>query len=169
MPVGLRQPPDGVETTPTSGETLPLREAARRLRLDHRTVQARIVNGTLRGGAIPQPQRLQWYVYADQVPTSGEVATSDDSVAAAVSSDIQRRLDNQASQIVALKHNNQLLSAAVGDLLEALDQYKSGARHALAAAQSFEQSAEGFAASLNGHREVLAQLMTPDDLENLPL
>ena len=35
---------------------------------DPRTIIRAITAGQIRGGAEPRPQRLRWYVYADQLP-----------------------------------------------------------------------------------------------------
>lgn len=63
-----RYPPPGVSDIPEEGRPiLSLSEAARLLGKDKRTVQSRIVSGGIEGGATPRPQRLQWWVYLDQV------------------------------------------------------------------------------------------------------
>ena len=62
-----KQPPPGVETEP-QGPVVPLQEAATRLGKDPRTVIRAITSGEIRGGAMPRPERLRWYVYADALP-----------------------------------------------------------------------------------------------------
>ena len=62
-----KQPPPGVETEP-QGPVVPLQEAATRLGKDPRTVIRAITAGEIRGGAMPRPERLRWYVYADALP-----------------------------------------------------------------------------------------------------
>ena len=47
---------------------VPLQEAATRLGKDPRTVIRAITAGEIRGGAMPRPERLRWYVYADALP-----------------------------------------------------------------------------------------------------
>ena len=63
-----KQPPPGVETEP-QGPVVPLQEAATRLGKDPRTVIRAITAGEIRGGAMPRPERLRWYVYADALPS----------------------------------------------------------------------------------------------------
>lgn len=172
MAAGFKYPPASVETTPTTDDVVPLREAARRLGRDHRTLQRMIIAGTLRGGAEPQPHRLRWYVYRDELPTPTSAPEQHQPPAAPVSPDEQpaRLLEQLAAQratIVALEHNQRLLTGAVGDLIEAFDEYKLGTKSALEAAQHFETSADRFAASLRQHRDVLSQHLTPADLSTI--
>jgi len=172
---GLKQPPPGVETFPTSRDFVYLREAARRLGRDHRTVQTMIKRGILRGGAEPHPQRLRWYVYTDQLPTNTTAAQPVQPAAspptpatsAALSPEIVAQLADQAAEIATLKHNNRLLTAAVGDLLEAFDNYKAGAQSALATATHFERAADGFSSTIAHYREVIAQMNTPSTAADL--
>ncbi len=171
----MKQPPPGVETTPTSRNFVYLREAARRLNRDHRTVKNMVINGTLRGGAEPHPQRLRWYVYTDQLPA--ETSNPDTPTPAttplsppATSSwppEVLAQLADQSAEIVTLKHSNRVLTAAVGDLLDALEHYKAGAQSALTTASHFERAADGFSATVGHYREVLAQLNTPSSAADL--
>ena len=62
-----KQPPPGVETTP-GGPVVSLSEAATRLGRDPRTIIRAIKASEIRGGALPRPERLRWYVYADELP-----------------------------------------------------------------------------------------------------
>ncbi|MGB8403495.1 MAG: hypothetical protein WCE30_05360 [Mycobacterium sp.] len=163
-----------METTPTSRDFVYLREAARRLGRDHRTVKNMIEHGTLRGGAEPHPQRLRWYVYTDQLPADTNTATpappAGPQAGAATSvlpSEIVAQLADKDAEIVTLKHNNRLLTAAVGDLLEAFDNYKAGAQSALASATHFERSADGFSSTIAHYRDVIAQMNTPSTAADL--
>lgn len=173
MATGYKHPPEGVESRPTSNDIVWLREAARELGRDHRTVKDRIIHGELRGGAIPQTHRLRWYVYADQIPAraassgpnahapGGTTQLADELHAAKVT------IAEQAAQIVTLEHNTRVLTAAVQDLLDGLDHYKAGARSALDAAHHFETAADKFASSVQGHRDALAHQLTPGNLSGL--
>ena len=67
-----KQPPPGVETTP-QGPVVWLQEAAARLDRDPRTLIRAITAGELRGGAMPRPERLRWYVYPDELPAAPTV------------------------------------------------------------------------------------------------
>ncbi|WP_441964567.1 hypothetical protein [Mycolicibacterium houstonense] len=112
-------------------------EAAERLGKDRRTVIKDIENGVLRGGAMPRPERLRWYVYEDALPSQlGPVATSS-VVAETENSD----LANARAEIIALREANRLLIAAQQDLLEAdstaAERYRSVARTYLDALSQF--------------------------------
>lgn len=170
----MKQPPPGVETTPASRNFVYLREAARRLNRDHRTVKNMVISGSLRGGAEPHPQRLRWYVYTDQLPTetapnTPAPAPTPVSTAATTSvpPEVLAQLADQAAEIVTLKHSNRVLTAAVGDLLDALEHYKAGAQSALTTASHFERAADGFSATVGHYRDVIAQLNTPSSAADL--
>jgi hypothetical protein len=47
-----------------------LKDAARRLHIDRRTLQNAVVAGEVDGWARPGPQRLRWHVYEDQLLTT---------------------------------------------------------------------------------------------------
>jgi hypothetical protein len=104
-----KQPPPGVETTP-GGPVVPLSEAAARLNRDPRTLIRAITSGELRGGAMPRPERLRWYVYADELPGAAPQATPPPPPG---------ELDDLRAQVVALQETNRLLIAAQHELLEA--------------------------------------------------
>lgn len=74
----FRYPPAGVATAPADDRGyVPLKTAARRLHMDHRTVQSAVIAGEIEGWARPGPQRLRWFVYEDQLaagPDSGPEA-----------------------------------------------------------------------------------------------
>jgi hypothetical protein len=126
-----KQPPPGVETTP-GGPVVPLAEAATRLNKDPRTLIRAITNGELRGGAMPRPERLRWYVYADELPPLPDATPPPP--ASAYVEDLQ-------AQLVSQMEANRLLIAAQQDLLEAegsaADKYRSAARHYLDALGQF--------------------------------
>jgi len=128
-----KQPPPGVETTP-QGPVVPLQEAATRLGKDPRTVVRAIEAGKLRGGAIPRPERLRWYVYADALPPPPEATPPPPT----------RELDELRAQLVSQIEANRLLIAAQQDLLdadrstsEAADKYRAIARDYLNALSQF--------------------------------
>ena len=137
-------PPPGVETTP-SGPVVPLKDAAARLRKDPRTLIRAITAGELRGGAMPRPERLRWYVYADQLPPEpGAAATPPPS---------DTLVEDLRAQIVSLTEANRLLIAAQQDMLDA-DQASHGA-------------AEKYRAAARNYLDALAQFMTPGHLGEL--
>jgi hypothetical protein len=120
-----KQPPPGVETTP-GGAVVSLKEAALRLKKDPRTLIRAITNGEIRGGAMPRPERLRWYVYADELPPEP---------GAALPSPPDARIEDLRAQVVSLSEVNRLLIAAQQELLaadqlkaEASDKYREAAR-----------------------------------------
>lgn len=136
-----KQPPPGVETTP-AGPVMPLKEAAARLKKDPRTLIRAITAGEIRGGAMPRPERLRWYVYADELPAEPGITVTPPPSDAAV--------EDLRAQIVSLTEANRLLIAAQQDLLEA-DQASHGA-------------AEKYRAAARNYLDALAQFMTPGHL-----
>jgi hypothetical protein len=133
-------PPPGVETTPR-GEVVPLSEAAARLGKDPRTLIRAITTGQLRGGAMPRPERLRWYVYADQLPG----ATLPPSPPAPPG-----ELEDLRAQVVALQETNRLLIAAQQELLEA-----------------DAAASDGLRAAARLYLDALGQFMTPGHIGEL--
>jgi hypothetical protein len=137
-----KQPPPGVETTP-GGPVVSLSEAAKRLGKDPRTVIRAITAGEIRGGAMPRPERLRWYVYADELaPTPG--ATPPPPTAG---------VDELRAQLVSLTEANRLLIAAQQDLLDA--------------DSSTSAAADKYRAVARNYLDALAQFMTPGNLGEL--
>lgn len=137
-----KQPPPGVETTP-GGSVVFLADAAARLGKDPRTVIRAITAGQLRGGALPRPERLRWYVYEDELPPiPGTVTTPPDS-----------RIDDLRAQVVSLSEANRILIAAQQDLLDA--------------DRSVNESAEHYRSVARSYLDALAQFMTPGHLGEL--
>lgn len=151
----MKYPPGGVATEPVQDQPyVPLRDAARRLHMDRRTLQAAVASGDVRGWARPGPQRLRWYVYEDQLPLPSpttapaageEIGRLRSEIAALRAEVADLRVDRDAvanlrAQVVALTETNLLLLGAQDDL--------SGAATAL---QSATQK----------YRQALAQFMTP--------
>ncbi|PJE05530.1 hypothetical protein [Mycobacterium sp.] len=126
----MKQAPPGVETTPTGPHVL-LQEAAARLGKDPRTVVRAIKAGQLRGGAIPRPERLRWYVYTDALPpqpTPSPTAAS------------STELSDLRAQLVTQVEVNRLLIAAQQEMLAAessADRYRAAAQHYLDALAQF--------------------------------
>src|SRR5215467_10918180 len=98
-----KQPPPGVETAP-QGPVVPLQEAATRLGKDPRTVIRAITAGEIRGGAMPRPERLRWYVYTEELPATTVPAATPPTSDAAV--------EDLRAEIVSLSEANRLLIAA---------------------------------------------------------
>lgn len=137
-----KQPPPGVETTP-GGPVVSLAEAAKRLNKDPRTIIRAIKAGSLRGGALPRPERLRWYVYADELPAarSAVLPPADDEA------------DGLRAQVVSLMEANRLLIAAQQDLLDA--------------DRSTSEAADKYRAVARNYLDALAQFMTPGNLGEL--
>jgi hypothetical protein len=133
-----KQPPAGVETTPL-GEVVPLKVAAAQLGKDPRTLIRAITAGELRGGAMPRPERLRWYVYADELPRVPDAVTGPSPAPAAV--------EELRAQVVSLQEANRLLIAAQQELLDA--------------DQSTHEAAEKYRAVARSYLDALAQFMTP--------
>ena len=133
-------PPPGVETTP-GGPVVSLSEAAKRLGKDPRTIMRAITTGEIRGGAMPRPERLRWYVYADELPPPPGAAPPPPP-----SADV----DELRAQIVSLTEANRLLIAAQQDLLDA--------------DRSTNDAADKYRAVARNYLDALAQFMTPGNL-----
>jgi hypothetical protein len=137
----MRQPkpaPPGVETTPV-GPYVSLQEAAERLGRDPRTLIRAITAGELRGGAMPRPQRLRWYVYEDALPALSPSPTPASGT----------ELDDLRAQLVTQMEVNRLLIAAQQNLLAG------------------ESAAEKFRAAAQNYLDALAQFVTPAHLGKL--
>ncbi|MGE2817935.1 hypothetical protein ACQI5H_22740 [Mycobacterium heidelbergense] len=137
-----RRPPPGVETTP-GGSIVPLSQAAKRLGKDPRTIIRAIKAGEIRGGAMPRPERLRWYVYADELPSPGGAAAPPPPT----------EVDELRAQVVSLTEANRLLIASQQDLLEA--------------DRSTNEAADKYRAVAHRYLDALAQFMTPGHLGEL--
>lgn len=137
-----KQPPPGVETTP-GGAVVSLSEAAKRLGKDPRTIIRAIKAGEIRGGAMPRPERLRWYVYSEELPP----------LAAAPPPAPTMVVDDLRAQIVSLSEANRLLIAAQQDLLDA--------------DRATNEAADKYRAVARNYLDALAQFMTPGNLGDL--
>ena len=139
-----KQPPPGVETAP-QGPVVSLQEAATRLGKDPRTVIRAIKAGELRGGAMPRPERLRWYVYADELQPAASAGATPPATDAAV--------EDLRAQIVSLSEANRLLIAAQQELLDA--------------DRATNDAAEKYRAVARNYLDALAQFMTPGHLGDM--
>jgi hypothetical protein len=137
-----KQPPPGVETTP-GGPVVSLAKASKRLGKDPRTIMRAITTGEIRGGAIPRPERLRWYVYADELPP----------LPGATPPPARSEIDELRAQVVSLTEANRLLIAAQQDLLDA--------------DRSTSEAADKYRAVAQNYLDALAQFMTPGNLGEL--
>jgi hypothetical protein len=135
-----KQPPLGVETTP-GGPVVSLSEAAKRLDKDPRTIIRAIKDGEIRGGAMPRPERLRWYVYADEIPPLPSAAPRPPT---------SSEVDDLRAQIVSLTEANRLLIATQQDLLDA--------------GSSTSEAVDKYCAVARNYLDALAQFMTPGNL-----
>jgi hypothetical protein len=142
---GPNEPPPGVETTPT-GPVVSLYAAAPRLGKDWRTLKRAIIAGDLRGGASQRGQRLRWYVYEDQLPSSGPAAGSLSG-------------GHDAQQLATQMQVNRLILGAQQNLLEAQEDLLAGN----AAAERYRAAARGYHAAAQKYRDALALLLAPED------
>jgi hypothetical protein len=143
-----KQPPPGVETEP-QGDVVALQEAATRLGKDPRTVIKAIRAGRLRGGAMPRPERLRWYVYDSELPPV--VGASPPPSATSAASD--DRVQDLQSQIVSLQEANRLLIAAQQDLLDA--------------GRAGQEAGDKYRVVAQRYLDALGQFMTPGHLGDL--
>jgi hypothetical protein len=145
-----KQPPPGVETTP-GGPVVSLAEAAARLNKDPRTLMRAITNGTIRGGAMPRPERLRWYVYTDELPTESSAAPTPPDA----------RVDDLRAQVVSLAEANRLLIAIHQDLLDAGQSAKEAADLAIESANKSSEASDKYRAVARSYADALSQFMTP--------
>ena len=122
-----------------------LQEAATRLGKDPRTVIRAIIAGEIRGGAMPRPERLRWYVYADALP-SAPAAGPTPPVSDAV-------VDELRAQVVSLSEANRLLIAAQQELLDA--------------DRAVNDASEKYRAIARTYLDALGQFMTPGNIGDL--
>jgi hypothetical protein len=139
-----KQPPPGVETEP-QGPVVSLQEAATRLSKDPRTIIRAITAGEIRGGAMPRPERLRWYVYADALPSAAAPTPTPPTSDAAV--------EDLRAQIVSLQEANRLLIAAQQELLDA--------------DRATNEAAEKYRAVARNYLDALGQFMMPGHLGDL--
>jgi hypothetical protein len=151
-----KQPPPGVETTP-GGPVVPLAAAAARLGKDPRTLIRAITNGTVRGGAMPRPERLRWYVYADELPTDPRAAPTPPDT----------RVEDLQAQVISLAEANRLLIAVQQDLLDAGRSAKEAADMAVEAARMSSEASDKYRAAAQNYADALSQFMTPGHLAGL--
>lgn len=151
-----KQPPPGVETTP-GGSVVFLKEAAARLGKDPRTVVRAVTAGEIRGGALPRPERLRWYVYEDELPPApGAVPAAPDG-----------RIDDLQARVVSLSEANRLLIASQQDFLDADRSASEAADLFREAADKYREAADKYRSVTQNYLDALSQFMTPGHLGEL--
>lgn len=183
-----------IQRAPQPGRpTVSLRQAARLLRRDPRTVQRMVRDGELEGGyESSAQQRARWYVYSDQLSAPiRRPADTSPPVNASASSEIRELREEVAAakaQAAQAIESNRLILASQAMLLTALSQYRNASneinaisddyraviedyrgiieRHA-GAAQRYRDSADSFADILENYRDIISQFFTPNDASAL--
>jgi hypothetical protein len=122
-----------------------LQEAVNQLGKDPRTVIKAIEDGILRGGAMPRPKRLRWYVYAD--------ALAEAVAAAAASRASDALIVELRAQIVSLAEANRLLIATQQELLDA--------------DRAVNDAAEKYRGIAQRYLDALGQFMVPGTIGDL--
>ena len=138
------------------------RDAARALRVDHRTVQKMIESGELAGGARVRANQLRWYVYVDQIPSapapgdsSAEVSRLRDELAAERAS----KAEVQA-QLTSAQESNRLLLAGQAQLREALADSQRALGEMTRATQAIMEGADAYRRGAEGYAQVIANLQS---------
>lgn len=146
-----KMPPPGVETEP-QGPVVPVRQAAARLNKHPRTLIEAIKAGKLRGGALPRPERLRWYVYEDELPPA-PAPPSPTPVSGA-------EIDELRAQLVTQTEVNRLLLAAQQNLAAAEEGYRD-------LSERYREVSENYRLAAQQYQDALAQFLTPGHLGDL--
>lgn len=77
-------------------------------------MRAAIVSGKIRGWARTRPQRLRWFVYADQLPGAGQVSDAGSEVAA-----LRAEVAELRAEVASLKASGWLDPAAIAQAVHA--------------------------------------------------
>lgn len=183
-----------IQRPPKPGRpTVSLRQAARLLRRDPRTVQRMVRDGELEGGyESTAHQRARWYVYSDQLSAPirrpADATPSDSSTASQEIMELREEVAAAKAQAAQAIESNRLILASQAMLLTALSQYRNASneinaisedyraiiedyrglieRHA-GAAQRYRDSADSFADILENYRDIVSQFFTPNDASAL--
>jgi hypothetical protein len=110
---------------------------------DPRTIVKAITSGRIRGGALPRPERLRWYVYEEELPSAAGSTVQQTDVA----------VEDLRAQLVSMTEANRLLIAAQQNLLDA--------------DRSTSESADKYRAVARDYLDALSQFMTPGNLGEL--
>lgn len=183
---GGGEPLTNLQRPPQPGRpTVSLRQAARLLRRDPRTVQRMVRDGELEGGSVSAKQRTRWYVYSDQLSPTGQLrserSSPSDSTPSSEISQLRAEVAAAKAQAAEAVESNRLILASQAMLLTALSQYRNAGdeisaisddyraiidRHA-EAAHRYRDSADSFASILETYRDVISQFFTPNDASTL--
>jgi hypothetical protein len=140
-----------------------------------------VTQGELEGGCRVVNERRRWFVYADQLQPAQMPATDGHQHVADVNEALRTELAAARAAASTAEEANRLLTASQANVDTAFNEYRKATDESIAlaneyralldryssAAAGFRSSAEGFAAALSNYRDILALLMTPDDLSSL--
>jgi hypothetical protein len=168
--------------SPAGRPTISARQAGKLLRRDQRTVQRMIKEGQLEGGCQLINERRRWFVYSDQIGQQEQSAAPADyqDLAQAVAV-LRAEVAAARASAASAQETNRLLLANQAIMLNALNDYRQASddtaaiaedyralteRHGLIAAR-YRRSADSFAQALGNYRDIVGQVLTPDDLSSL--
>jgi len=152
-----------LEDSPQQGRpTMSARDAARALRVDHRTVQKMIESGELAGGAKAGTKQRRWYVYVDQIHGTAPPPTDLSEVAAlrvelnaarAATADLQAQLNST-------QETNRLLLAGQAQLRASLADAQRALADSVAAGEAFREAADAYRRGAEGYGQVIERLQS---------
>lgn len=129
-----------------------VREAARILGRDVRTVRRMIESGQLEGGASSGGQRRRWFVYSDQLvtqpPAHSRVARSEDGEIAALRAEVA----DLRARAMAAEEGERLLLAGQATLRDAVRESQSMLAAVVAANERMVRGTDGYRAAADGYR-----------------
>lgn len=168
--------------SPPGRPTVSARQAGKLLRRDQRTVKRMIEEGQLEGGCQLINERTRWFVYADQITQHEQppAATGHQELADAVEA-LRAEVAAARATAATVQETNRVLLANQAIMLSALNEYREASdstaaiaddyhalteRHRSIAAR-YRSSADKFAQALGNYRDIVGQLLAPDDLSSL--
>lgn len=173
----------GLHSSPSPGRlTVSAQQAGKQLRRDHRTVKRMIEEGQIEGGCQLINERRRWFVYSDQIAQREQprAAAEYEQLADAVAA-LRAEVAAARATAATVQETNRLLLANQAIMLNALNDYRQASddtaaiaddysalteRHRSIAAR-YRSSADSFAQALGNYRDIVGQVVTPDDLSSL--
>lgn len=151
-----------IETSPEPGRpVMTAREAARVLQRDPRTIRRMIRSGELAGGADPGGQRRRWYVYTDQISSSGHKGSRPADADSSLQADNQRLRDENAdlrARLISSEEAYRVVLASQATMREALADYQKSVDDLLAGTTGFREAAGHFQSAAAGLQSSNAKL-----------
>lgn len=168
--------------SPPDRPTVSARQAGKLLRRDQRTVKRMIEEGQLEGGCQLINERRRWFVYTDQITQGGQppAAAEYEQLADAVAA-LRAEVAAARATAATVQETNRLLLANQAIMLNALNDYRQASDDTAAIADDYRalterhrsiadryrSSADSFAQALGNYRDIVGQVVTPDDLSSL--